>query len=524
MSICWMRWGENVKLRPELNELLLGFEKRMKFINIARYLVEYPYRDNIKLMIPDRDVLNNLIVAVLVYIKECTLGNERNCALQDVADFIDDISPIFLEDYEVNSMELARFVVVDVLQKGGVLTNYKVFVSDKEKIELVPVRLIEEEKGAYHLTDDAFDFLFRSKEIGTELDYSVTRFRMAEYMKRNNYAEALDQSRELVSRIRSMKVSMDDFMRRCKENVAKISIDQYEIVISRVRNLLETEYEELRNIQENAKERSAKLSEAQQSGVDADQILQHRRALNEIVRNIQLTIEEQRALINKKMSLSDAYQSILSDSYAMKRYERLNFDKDIMLEIRNGHMPLDIAAQYLMFPLTKPELEKRFSVENLYAIQTSIKEVDEAEEENFEEEIEEIDQIEIQNTRFYHICEDFFRFLITRSQFKISEFVASLSDEKLYEFCIDSALPQVVLTLYSLQMVSVAEWKESTEMIVQPMGEFELSWCLNELPTDCKDIDSFTIRKLNREFSFTVSREGMQNKISMSDFVVEVKK
>ena len=70
-----------MKLRSEIAELLSGFEKRMKFINIARFLLEYSYRDNIREMIPDQDLLDNIIVAVLVFIKERTLGNEQNCSL-----------------------------------------------------------------------------------------------------------------------------------------------------------------------------------------------------------------------------------------------------------------------------------------------------------------------------------------------------------------------------------------------------------------------------------------------------------
>ena len=323
-------------LRPEIAELLSGFDKRMKFINIARFLLDYSYKDHIKAMIPDREIVDNLIVAVLVFIKERTLGNEQNCRLEDVAEFLDDISCVVPTEFKYDAAELARFIIVDVLQKGGVLTNYKVLFSAKESFEQAPVRLIEEEKGTYHLTDDGFDFLFRSKEIESELDYSVTRFRLAEYMKRDNYAEALDQSRELVSKIRNMKVSMDDFIRRCRENIAKISVDQYETVVMRVRSLLETEYEELRAIQDNAKERSEKLTQAQQSGVTTEEIKKHRIALKEIIGNIQLTIEEQRALINKKMSLSEEYQGILSDSYAMSRYERLSFDQDILALLRQG--------------------------------------------------------------------------------------------------------------------------------------------------------------------------------------------
>ena len=515
-----------MKLRSELAEMLSGFEKRMKFMNIARYLLDYSYehKDKIKAMIPERDILDNVIVAVLVFIEERTLGNEQNCTLEDVSDFLDDISLILPENCRIDAPGLARFIVVDVLQKSGALINYKVFISDKENFELTPVRLIEEEKGTYHLTDDAFDFLFRSKEIESELDYSVTRFRMAEYMKRDNYAEALDQSRELVSKIRNMKVSMDDFMRRCRENIAKISIDQYETVISRVRSLLETEYEELKAIQDNAKERADRLLKAQQSGVGSEEVLKHRKALNEIIKNIQLTIGEQRGLINKKMSLSDAYQSILSDSYAMNRYERLNFDKDILSELRNGNLPLDIASLYLLFPLTKPVFDNKFSVENFYALQNRITELEEEEAEEFEEEIEEVDPVEARNSRFFGICSGLFDWLIARTEFKISEFIASLSDDKLYDFCEENALPQVILTLYSLQKISVSDWKRNQEMIVQPMGEFELSWCLSELPEYCLEIDYFTIEKLDREFSFAVSRDGKQNRICMSDFMIEVKK
>ena len=57
-------------LRSELAELLSGFEKRMKFINIVRCLLGYKYPDNIRTMIPDKMILDNMIVAVLVYIKD----------------------------------------------------------------------------------------------------------------------------------------------------------------------------------------------------------------------------------------------------------------------------------------------------------------------------------------------------------------------------------------------------------------------------------------------------------------------
>jgi len=511
-------------LKPEISELLSGFEKRMKFVNIARFLTEYSYKESIKAMIPDREILDNLIVAVMVFIKERTLGSEQRCTLENVADFLAELDCVLPDNCSQNAEDLARFIIVDVLQKGGVLKNYMVLIPEKERFEQMPVRLIEEESGSYHLTDDAFDYLFRSKEIESELDYSVTRFRMAEYMKRNNYTEALDQSRELVSKIRNMKISMDDFMRRCRENIARISVDQYEAVIARVRNLLETEYEELKAIQDNARARADDLSAAQNVGVEAEEVMKHRRALAEIIKNIQLTIEEQRGLINKKMSLSEAYRSILSDSYAMTRYERLSFDRDIMAKLRKGSIPLDSAAAFLLFPLTTPELEKQFSLENLYAIQGSIADLEEEAPEDLQEEMEEADPIQSRNERFLGICREFFSFLKGRNELRISEFVASLPDDLLFDYCRENALPQVILSLYALQNISISDWKAASEMIIPPVGEFELPWCLSELTADLLELDSFTVTRSEREFSFTVKQEGRQSRISMSDFQVEVKR
>lgn len=287
-------------LRSELAELLAGFEQRMKFINIVRCLLEYRYPDEIRMMIPNKKVLDNMILAVLIYIKDRTLGTEQTCTVQDIERFLDDFSLVLPEDCTIDSAKLAKYIIVDVLQNGGILTEFLTFDSVTETFKSMPVRLLNEEKGSYHLTDEAFDFLFRSKEIESELDYSVTRFRMKEYMKRDNYEKALDASRELVSRIRSMKVSMEDFLLQCRENISNITVDQYDTVILRIRSLLETEYKELSEIQKSADERRQNLEKAYQNGVGDKDIQKQRKALQEIIQNISLTIEEQRILINKK--------------------------------------------------------------------------------------------------------------------------------------------------------------------------------------------------------------------------------
>lgn len=512
-----------MSLRSELSEMLAGFEKRMKFINIVRCLLDYKYPDNIREMIPDKKILDNMIVAVLVFIKDRTLGTDRLCTLADIERFLEDFSVVLPDDYNTDSKVLARYIIVDVLQNGGVMAEFSTFYSASETFEPMAIRLINEEKGSYHLTDDAFDFLFRSKEIESELDYSVTRFRMKESMRRDNYEEALDASRELVSRIRNMKISMDNFLLRCREDISKITVDQYENIISRIRSLLESEDKELKEIQNNAKKRMKKFEEALQNGVGTEDMQKNRSALKEIIDNISLTIDEQRILINKKMRLSELYEGLIQDNFAVHRFERLNFEKDILSPLRKSETALGDAAKFFLFMLTKPEFEKKFSIENFYAPQSKLSENET--EEGLDITGEETDyekQIEIRNTRFRNISCDLFRFMQQKERFKISEFLDSLRVAELKEYSIENALPNFMLSLFAMQELNIEEWKNEERFTVIPNGEFELSWCLEEIPEEYLQIKQIRFKNTGSIFSFSVQQDGYEQKIDLTDFEVEV--
>ena len=346
---------------------------------------------------------------------------------------------------------------------------------------------------------------------------------MKECIRRNNDEEALDASRELVSRIRNMKVSMDDFLLRCREDISKITVDQYETVIGHIRSLLEDEYKELTEIQAAANERAKNLEEALQNGVGTEDTQKHRSALREIIDNISLTIDEQRTLINKKVSLSESYRSLIRDNFVVNRFERLNFERDILSPLRKIGDSLGDAAKFFLFILIKPEFDKKFSVENFYVPQGKINE-NEADEglDITGEETDWEKQVEIRNTRFRNISCDLFRFMEHKNHFKISEFIDSLRVSELKDYSTENALPSVMLSLFAMQELNIEEWKNGERFTVIPNGEFELAWCLEEIPEEYLKVKQIRFTKTSSNFTFSVQQDGYERKIDMTDFEVEV--
>ncbi len=68
--------------------------------------------------------------------------------------------------------------------------RFETFDSHDEKFhEQGSLILFEQQSGSYVLTNEAYEFLFRTKEIDSELDFSVSRFKLQEFIKRGNYGK-----------------------------------------------------------------------------------------------------------------------------------------------------------------------------------------------------------------------------------------------------------------------------------------------------------------------------------------------
>ena len=109
-----------------------------------------------------------------------------------------------------------------------------------------------------------------------------------------------------------------------------------------------------------------------------------------------------------------------------------------------------------------------------------------------------------------------------KDHFKISDFIDSLRVSELKEYSTENALPSVMLSLFAMQELNIEEWKNGERFTVIPNGEFELAWCLEEIPEEYLQIKQIRFAKTNSNFSFSAEQDGYERKIDMTDFEVEV--
>lgn len=516
--------------KDEMTALLSGFEQRMKFFQIVRSLTVVSCPDEIREVFTGSDgldMLTNLLLMTVLFIEERTLSEDEKCTLSDISSFIENAEGILPDQYRgVPADSLAEFFVVNVLQNSGKVIEYPVYDSGKGEFSTAVLRLVNEEKGAYSLTDDVFDFLFRSKEIESELDYSVTRFKMQEYMRRQNYTEALGQSRDLVQQIRNMKRNLNDFLIRCRENITRISPDDYQGLIHRFRSLMEDEYQQLTQLERTVDKELDRFRELWEQGGETEEARKNLLSVQEIRKNLSRTMSEQLSLINRKDLVSDSYERMLRDSFALQDYERLNFEKDIMMPLRqaDGDRLMD-AYGALFYSLGKPAFRRFFNIESFY------RPVDRLSEDGTEDgldlsETEDGQDAEIveKNALYREIGRAFFSFLGAHRAFSVSEFITSQTMDSLIRWTRFRLLPHMLLAMYQKQEIDLQAVRNDSAFFdaVDPQGEFNLLWIILE----SKDVIPDGVRTVrfygsDRNCRYTVGAGEETEVLELTDFRVE---
>lgn len=228
-------------------EFLEGFEKRMGFAAVVDSIVN---RKNKNSEIEDwfgGEELDNVFFSLLVYIMEQTLNENDDCTIEKMAGFLDDTLPAYGKDFSFDQiLRLTEYMVRDILQNKGTARTYAVMHYDKgmvqHRVRLIEDKMTDEGKIVYQLTDQGYDFLFRTKEIDRELDFKLEQLKLKELLKRKNYKHALKQSRELISMLRQKKREIQSFVDRIRENIHTIDRGEHEELLKQTYHLIDQDF------------------------------------------------------------------------------------------------------------------------------------------------------------------------------------------------------------------------------------------------------------------------------------------
>ncbi|WMJ89757.1 hypothetical protein [Anaerocolumna sp. MB42-C2] len=177
-------------------DYLEGFEKRMEFVAVVESIVNRKNKNQeIESWFKENE-LDNLFFTLLIFIMEQTLSENDDCTLQNMTAFMEQVLPLYNYRFSYDKVKaLTEYMVKDILQNGGAVKNYNAMCyTDKIKpvrVRLINDKLLNDNRIIYQLTDQGYDFLFRTKEVDKELDFKLEQLKLKELLKRKNYKHAV---------------------------------------------------------------------------------------------------------------------------------------------------------------------------------------------------------------------------------------------------------------------------------------------------------------------------------------------
>ena len=533
-----------------MNNFLDGFEKRMEIVGIVESIVNRKNRNmEIERLFDGNDFIN-LVFSVLLYIMEKTLSEDSDCDSDHIMEFIESVLP---EYYNISLDEtvlsqLTSYIIKNVLQNEGLPYYFQSINYSSKTRQNITVRLItdrvQEINGTYKinyaLTDQGYDFLFRTKEVDQEIKMTIEELKLKELIKRKNFKKAYDQSLNLIQMVRQKKKEIQVFMAKVKENIHDVEIDAFEKLINSTYDLLNEEYDLLIEIMDMSKNSEDKIRQEYELSNNLDDSLKKAQfEIKQINNNIKSVVSEQKDLILSRQSLSKVYIDTIGDSFIFSMENRFDIE-EIILRKMEQHVEMTDKFWQLINPLFLPNIYKNLNIRSIYEPQGMIKLEEEEKNNYFEDEelVEDNEKIKIErvNEIYVDILES-----ILKSSYEnngtcnFADIIDYLKENELFEkFIEDRLLFKTLLKIYDLGAIDIAKWRSGRNRAIMNLTEeFNLEYCLYQLIDSSdyiKKISKFEILKdessiIEIEINRKVN-EGLSvvEKIEISNFIIKVGK
>lgn len=509
-------------------EFLEGFHQRMQLIGVVDALIN---RRNKKVElehpIGDKE-FENLIFSVLVFIMEKTLTEEEECTTKTISVFVEHV----LEEYyhypnaKDQALPVTEYIIKTILQFEGKNTYYPVMNYETKEWTDLRIKLLNEKVedrpqgyvSVYSLTDQGYDFLFRTKEVDNEISFSVEEFKLRELIKRKNYRKALQQSSNLVQMVRQKKRDLEQFIQAARGNIMDLDLTKFDELISSTYKLLQEEYKTLGEIQNMVRRSEGRIREDyEKRGELTDDLRKAQMEMKRIVSNLALARKEQAHLINSREGSYKILKSTLEESFQFSTQRRYDFEKEILKPMERMEEERTKDLWKIFTPLFHVEPYRHLPLSLFYKPQGKLSE--EASEDPVGILVEEMkeDVEKERNEKRSEVYLNILKSMVEEAEkregtldFKTFCEVLQKNPEEFQDLTKENLLFITMLKLYEMETLDVKAFRESDKTFLgNPTGEFNVDALLYQLlyrGSAFESIDKIQFQKIEEE-SFTILLE-----------------
>lgn len=427
---------------------------------------------------------DNIIFAVLLYIMEQSL-KEEIATIDYIGSFIDEINSLYLKKPLTYNecKELAEFIVNNILCDEGKAMYFRTFNFKKADYEDVNISFVKNKieyvdgvrKVSYSLTEEGYSLLLSTLEIEENLKVTIDEIIFKMHLDKASYDKAVDDIKNIFNSMRIRVQSMDDAIRRIRENPLSYSIDDYKKMMTGNLELIKNSKEKFilhkQNIDQKIKEFTEKDIHISELTDEEKENLNNLRIINKYLGR---TIDEDQRIMKKHFSLKEIYGKELENISKMSLIERFNFKTEVYNRILDNANLLQNVDDILR-PLFIMDPVKRYNINKSLEYQKSIKNesVEEDELLTFDEKdmIEEENRKKIERLKKYKkVIEIILMFAVKKNSITLNEINNMISEnESLKENLIPDVriFREVIIEMLKNGCVDIEEVKEERKNTVE---------------------------------------------------------
>lgn len=526
-----------------MREFLGQFYKRMELVAVVDSIVNRRNTSTNLEQLFQQEELDNILFSILVFIMEMTLTEDSDCTMSAIEDFLREILPAYHKVMTASDVEsLARYLVKDILQNKGERREYRIMDYEhgpkQLTIRLITDRINEHNEVVYSLTQQGYNFLFRTKEVDEELGFQLEEMRLKMLIHKKNYKRALEQSRELLRMLNEKRSEMQQFELQLRGNLNELSGADYEEMVLSVDQMLDDEYRVMQEINDMVELATAHLTEQARIGDALDERSQQATIeIDAIEENVGRALTLQRTLLTRCEALRTLYLGLLEDAFQFQQSQTYDIEQTILKPLedleRLSAEKLSRLRQGLFIPLFLPQMPHTLNVKMAYLPQGALSEADLSGVAFDEETVDDGDRGKREQRRSdCHVT--LIRLLFQYAAghpagFSLQEFLTHLEQG-------GQALPLLeehllfldMLKLYELEEIDLNLWRREGQAVSFSGGEFDLAYCLTQLEQASPDFWSVSVLRIcsGPPFTFCWEEAGagarFEEKATINDLWFEV--